>query len=116
MDRERHVEAKLIVPIQPEDGSNKLSSGASYRYRLKELDRLLAKHFGGFTRLYGYGAWYDYKGVGLVTEHVRVYLLAFTENCATCDALDSLRDWVKEKLEQKAVYLSYTYVEEYPIQ
>jgi hypothetical protein len=107
----KHIEARLVVPLAPNKGSD--LSPATYRGRLGRLERNLIRLFGGFTSYDGHGA-YD-NGDTIQYEKVRVYLLGF-EGVANDPVLHYLRNTVKERLDQRAVYLSHTLLEDEPVQ
>lgn len=108
-----YVEARLIVPTEPNISNRQRKE---YPGRLRELERTLVYAFGGFTATNGRGAWDNGDG-SVEHEPVRVYLLAFdSADTEALGALNTLRDYVKARLGQRAVYLSQTTIEEKPVQ
>ena len=95
----------LVVPTKPNQGSMDVDD---YRYALAQLERELTSMFGGFTVIEGRGAWEN--GSQVLHEQVRVYTLA-AENGMT-----TLRERVKELLDQRAVYLAAYDLAEKPVQ
>lgn len=109
-----YVEARLIVPTnENQDGD---MTYAAYRLRLRVLERDLVHAFGGFTATEGRGAWDNGDG-SIEHEPVCVYLIAVdSEDMEALLTFNTLRDYVKARLGQKAVYLSRTTIEAKPVQ
>lgn len=111
----RFIEARLIVPTQPNEGS--YLNEARYSRRLFELETHIADCFGGFTRLTGDGGYIDDKGRRILREQVRVYIIDWCdENEDANAAFDGLREYVMAALDQRAVYLSHHYIEDAAVQ
>jgi hypothetical protein len=104
-----YIEARLIVPTEP-NAVKRESWREAYETQLALLERDLVRTFGGYTATEGRGAWDTGEGA-VQYERVRVYLLSF-EGLAHDPRLHYLRDMVKERLDQKAVYLSHTIIED----
>jgi len=106
-----HIEARLIIPTRPEG----YVTSPDYQSELALLERELIQAFGGFTVTEGRGVWDS--GTSIITESVRVYLFYFnTDNRIATGVFESLRGWVKSRLNQKAMYLSRTVIESNPIE
>ena len=109
----QHIEVRLIVPTEP-NGDDALSS-MDYHSQLALLERELIRAFGGFTATEGRGVWDS--GTTVIAEPVRVYLFYFdTDNGVAKNLFHGLRDMVKTRLNQQAVYLSRTIIESNPIE
>ncbi|KKN84390.1 hypothetical protein LCGC14_0288520 [marine sediment metagenome] len=98
------LEAKLVIPSMPNKGGK--IAPAEYARRLEAIEYFIGSTFGGFTVVDGRGVWCD--GTKDIYEPVRIYTIAYESSVALCAAMDTGRDTIKERLDQKAVYLSHT--------
>jgi len=106
----RFTQATLVVPTDPNQGS---MSVADYDHALGQLEQELTATFGGFTVVRGRGAWEE--GSQVLHEQVRVYTLAL-DTALVDQALFTLRERVKELLDQHTVYLAACDVTDKPVQ
>lgn len=109
----RFIEARLIVPTAPNEGS--FLNVNDYGRGLYDLETHIADCFGGFTRFEGVGAWVD--GGRIEREHVHVYIIDWCDEFEDANAaFDGLREYVMAALDQRAVYLSHHYIEDMAVQ
>lgn len=98
------LEARLVVPTTPNADSE--IPPAEYTRRLDAIEYFLGSTFGGFTAVEGRGVWRDDSED--IYEPVRIYTIAYESTPALCAAMDTGRDTIQERLDQRAVYLSHT--------
>jgi hypothetical protein len=94
-------EAKIILPVYPEH----LSMGEATELHV-HLQQRLANTFGGFTATEGDGGWIN-DAWKLITERVRIYVVANQGDEGEAQALRNIAQWLAEESAEDCIYVCY---------